>query len=264
MTVVDNSSNPEVAEVARRYGAGYVDPGTNLGFAAGVNRALEMLAVESVDALLLNPDARVSPEVVHALHLALQADPGLACVGPAQRWPGSEAQASSVWPWHTPARAWAEALGLARRPPAKFFLSGAVLLLRGTALADVGRFDERFFLYAEDEDWQRRAIGHGWRIAHHPEISAVHASGSTETEAERLRLRLHAATERYVRKWHGTLGWQSYRLAVVVGQTLRGITRGGWRGRSARALARLYLAGPDRSAVRAGAVPPGSPRPVGP
>ena len=37
VVVVDNSSDPAVADVAGRHRCGYVDPGRNLGFAGGVN-----------------------------------------------------------------------------------------------------------------------------------------------------------------------------------------------------------------------------------
>lgn len=256
VTVVDNGSDGEVERLARQHGARYLDPGANLGFAAGVNRALSGLSLPDVDVLLLNPDARIVPATLARLRQALEADPTLACVAPAQRPSDSAAESPACWPWHTPARAWAEALRLARRRPRRVFLSGAVLLLRGAALAEVGGFDERFFLYAEDEDWQRRAIAAGWRIRLCPDVAAVHSPGGTDDDLGRQQLRLHAATERHVRKWHGTAGWTSYRSAVVVGQLLRAATRRGWRRRAALRLVGLYLAGPDRRAMDTGVVPP--------
>jgi GT2 family glycosyltransferase len=255
VTIVDNSSDDAVARVAQRRGARYLDPGANLGFAAAVNRGLATLALPSVDVLLLNPDARLAAADVERLHDALRADPSLGCVGPGQRQPGATGAAPSRWPWHTPASAWAEALGFRRGRPDGWFLSGAALMLRGTALADVGGLDERFFLYAEDEDWQRRALGRGWRLGHRPEIVAEHASGGTETDLGRLQLRLHAAAERYVRKWYGAAGWAVYRSGVVSGQLVRVAVRRGARRRAAARLAGLYLRGPDRVARRQGAVP---------
>ena len=41
VTVVDNSSSPDVAAVCERLGVRYLDPGRNGGFAAGVNHALD-------------------------------------------------------------------------------------------------------------------------------------------------------------------------------------------------------------------------------
>lgn len=253
VVVVDNSSSAATAAVAGRAGARYLDPGRNLGFAAGVNLALAEAGGR--DVLLLNPDAAVEPAVVRALAEALAADPGLACVGPAQRLPGRP-PGDPRWAPHTPGGAWAEALRLRRRPGAATILSGAVLLLRGAALAELGPLDQRFFLYAEDEDWQRRAVAGGWRLGYRPELCATHRPGGTEGDPARFRLRLHAATEQLVRKWHGPAGWASYRAAVVTGQLLRAGAAGGPRRRSAWALARLYLAGPLRRARQAGAVPP--------
>ena len=254
VTVVDNGSDPEVRATVRELGARYDDPGANLGFAAGVNRALDALPA-SADVLLLNPDAAISSAEVSRLRRALHAKPDLACAAPALQPPGGGAPAPAGWAWHSPARAWAEALGLARWPPQRSFLSGAVLLLRAEARAEVGPFDERFFLYAEEEDWQRRALDAGWRIRYCADITAVHAPGGTDRDLARQQLRLHAATERYVRKWYGAGGWMLYRSAVIVGQLLRAVVRRGWRRRSALRLARLYLIGPDRSALAGGAVP---------
>lgn len=255
--VVDNSSSPATAELARTAGARYVDPGTNLGFTAAVNVALRILTDPERDVLLLNPDARIEPGQLARLSQELHARPDVACVAPAQHRPGSVDPSRARWPWHTPAGAWADAVGLARRRlrSSRYFLGGAVLLLRKAALVDVGPFDERFFLYSEDEDWQRRALERGWRVRLCPEVAAEHASGGTETDAVRHQLRLHAGIERFIRKWHGPSGWALYRVGTLFGLSLRLVVHRGGRRRSTARLARLYLAGPDRTARRAGAVP---------
>ena len=254
--VIDNSSSDDTAAVVASAGARYVDPGRNLGFAAAVNRALALLPDPGRDVLLLNPDARIDPDELRRLHEVLLAQPELACVAPAQR-DRSGASSRARWPWHTPAGAWADAVGLTRHRlrSARYFLGGAVLLVRKAALADVGGFDERYFLYSEDEDWQRRALERGWRVRLCPEVSAEHAAGSTESDPRRHRLRLHAAIERYIRKWYGPIGWVTYRAGTLFGLALRlAVQRGPRRTATAR-LARLYLTGPDRTAQRAGAVP---------
>jgi GT2 family glycosyltransferase len=120
----------------------------------------------------------------------------------------------------------------------------------------VGRFDERFFLYSEDEDWERRAVRRGWTVRYCPDITAEHAGGGTDASRTRVRLRLHAAIERYVRKWYGSLGWAVFRAGTLVGLGVRVAARRGAHRRSAVALCRLYLEGPDRAARRTGAVPP--------
>ncbi|HTZ08988.1 MAG TPA: glycosyltransferase, partial [Acidimicrobiales bacterium] len=142
VTVVDNSSSPATAAVVRGAGAAYVDPGANLGFPAAVNVALAARPDPGGDVLLLNPDARIDPATLGRLHAELRARPRAACVAPVLRGAGS-APSPNRWPWHTPAGAWAEALGLARLRlrSRRFFLGGAVLVVRGEALAEVGPLD---------------------------------------------------------------------------------------------------------------------------
>ena len=255
--VVDNSSSVATAAVARAAGARYVDPGANIGFAAAVNAALAQIDDPGRDVLLLNPDARITPDALEQLHAELMARPDVACVAPSQHTPGAGAAARARWPWHTPLGAWAEAVGLAGRRlrSSHYFLGGAVLLLRKAAVADVGRLDERYFLYSEDEDWQRRALKRGWTVRYCPEVVAEHAAGGTETDPVRLQLRLHAALERYVRKWYGAPGWAVFRAGTLVGLGLRMVVHRPARRRADARLAGLYLRGPDRVARRAGAVP---------
>lgn len=255
VVVVDNASDPATAALAERFHARYIDPGTNLGFAAGVNRALGLLALPETDVLLLNPDARIAEDAVAELHRTLRADPQLAAVAPAVHRDGSGRETPGRLAWHSPRGAWAEALGVRDGSRSNGFLSGAVLLVRGEALADVGMFDERFFLYAEDEDWQRRAVERGWQLRSCPDIVAWHDRGGSEADLSSQQLRLHAATERYVRKWYGRRGWFAFRSAVVAGQLARAVVRPGWRRRSALGLARTYVTGPVRLARRAGVLP---------
>ena len=73
VTVVDNSSSTEIRAVADRHHAAHVDPGANLGFAAGVNAALRtLLTAPPRDVQLVNPDANVRPDTIAALANHLQ------------------------------------------------------------------------------------------------------------------------------------------------------------------------------------------------
>jgi len=263
VTVVDNGSSPATAAVAEAAGADYVDPGANLGFAAAVNLALAHRHRPGGDVLLLNPDARIDPATLRGLQAELRARPRAACAAPVLRGSGSGGPSPNRWPWHTPAGAWAEAVGLARRRTRspRYFLGGAVLVLRGEALAEVGQLDERFFLYGEDEDWQHRAVRRGWELHQAGGLVAEHAAGGTDRDPVRHRLRLHSAVERYVRKWYGGRGWALYRAGTVLGLAARAALAGAARRPATVALLRLYLGSPDGAAVRAGAVPADGARP---
>jgi GT2 family glycosyltransferase len=256
VTVVDNSSSAATREVVRRAGASYMDPGDNLGFGAAVNVGLESMALRGLDVLLLNPDAVIGPDAVEQLQRELRSGPAVACAAPAQHRPGSDKPSSPVcWPFPTPTRAWAEAIGLGRFGRGWGYVTASVLLVRGEALMDVGGFDEGFFLYAEEADWERRATRRGWTVAYCPDASATHEGAATDHDPKRREVRFHAGVETYVRKWHGSLGWHSYQAATVVTALRRALVSKGPRRRASIDLARLYQSGPAGQARRRGMIP---------
>lgn len=245
VTVVDNSSMPEIAQLCDELGVRYIDAGANRGFGAGVNIGLAHRRSPDADVLLLNPDARIEPDAVRRLHDALRADPDLASVAPAQVDDRGEA-ARVEWPFPTPGNAWLEAIGLGERRRGARYVIGSVLLLRAEALAQVGGFDERFFLYAEETDWAYRAHRLGWRHALAPGIEAIHVGAGTSTDSLRREAHFHASQERYYRKHYGATGWFAARSAVWLGSMVRAIVLPGERGRAARRRAALYRLGPVR------------------
>ena len=252
IVVVDNSSAPDVREVCSGAGVTYLDPGSNLGFGAGVNVGLEHLGAlrsADVDVLLLNPDAVVQPEVVQALQARLGGSAGVGVLAPSQRDPSNGDQQRVAWPFPSPGRAWLEAVGLGRRLTAHpDFLIGSVLLLRAETIVEVGGFDERFFLYAEEADWQRRAAELGWQRLLCTDLEALHVGSGTSSNARRREVLFHAGQETYVRKWFGAAGWRRYRAAVVIGALARAVLAGGPARAAARSRISIYLAGPRRQA----------------
>jgi len=254
-TIVDNSSSPATAALARDAGAVYLDPGENLGFGSAVNRALERLALAECDVLLLNPDATIAPEMIERLRSRLNGSSELCCVAPAQHQPGSDGSSQVRWPFPAPAVAWADALGLGRLRHGWGFVIASVLLVSGSALVDIGGFDEGFFLYAEEADWERRATRQGWTVGYEPDAVAAHLGAGTQSDGLRRELQFHAGLERYVRKWHGPWGWKSYQVAKVIATTRRAVFGSAQRRQTSARLARLYLAGPYRSARCNGVIP---------
>lgn len=243
ITVVDNSSLAEIREITEDAGGAYLDPGFNGGFAAGVNHALGHRQTPQADVLLLNPDATITADDVAELHRALHAQPDLASVGPLQV-DGLGHPARTVWPFPSPARTWLEAVGLGRVSSAKDYVIGSVLLLRAEAIEDVGAFDERFFLYAEETDWAYRAHRRGWRHVAVGSAKAMHLGGATSSDPVQREVFFHASQERYLRKHFGNLGWSIARTGSVLGAGLRVLVLPGARRAAAARRARLYLRGP--------------------
>lgn len=245
VTVVDNSSLPEIAALCAELGVRYIDARRNGGFAAGVNLGLANRLRPGSDVLLLNPDARIHPRDITRLQHALRADSRLASVAPEQV--DADGRRSRVaWPFPSPVKTCLEALGLARFARGATYVIGAVLLLRAEALAQVGGFDERFFLYAEETDWAFRAHRLGWRHQVVAGVLAEHEGAATSTDSRLREAHFHASQERYFRKHFGAAGWQVARTGAWLGAVVRSVVLPGERGRAARRRAALYRLGPVR------------------
>jgi GT2 family glycosyltransferase len=243
VVVVDNSSNDAVHEVAVAHRASYVDPGRNLGFGAGVNVGLDCRPGHG-DVLLLNPDAVISAQGVAELAHVLHSADDIAAVAPVQEVPDSGEPARVAWPFPSPGGAWVEALGFGFLRTSPDFVIGSVLLLRAEALEEVGRFDEDFFLYAEEIDWQRRAATSGWRSVLCAGVVATHVGAGTGGDSRVREIHFQASHERYIRKHFGTRGWWSYRTATMVGAAMRALVLPGDRGRAAANRLHLFRKGP--------------------
>ena len=64
-------------------------------------------------------------------------------------------------------------------------VTGAFMLMRGEALAEVGDFDERFFMYAEDIDLCLRFIARGWKVRYWPDRAVVHVGAGSNADGRR-------------------------------------------------------------------------------
>jgi GT2 family glycosyltransferase len=90
--------------------------------------------------------------------------------------------------------------GQYNEPKEVFAWSGSSVLLRQAYLKDVGRFDERLFLYYEDFDLSWRGRARGWRYLYVPSslVRHVHTASTIEGSerfdyyVERNRLLVHA------------------------------------------------------------------------
>lgn len=240
VTIVDNSSQQEIADIAHTAGVRYWDPGANLGFGAGVNYALARRQSPGADVLLLNPDAVIQPQAVMRLQQAVRSDPRIATAGAVQT-DADGRRAQVTWPYPRPAQYVANALTLGRLIPDRpRYVIGSVLLVSAAALAEIGGFDETFFLYAEEADWQYRAHKAGWRNVVVDDAVASHVGGGTSVDNDRREVFLQAGQERFLRKHYGFIGWQLARWAVILGGLVRVLLLRGSRRAQARARVCLF------------------------
>jgi GT2 family glycosyltransferase len=129
------------------------------------------------------------------------------------------------------------------------------LLLSADALDNVGFFDERFFLYCEEVDWQRRAIANGWKIRTARSISCLHVWGGTTSNVNWQSLARDVALEQYIRKWFGATGWQLDRWRLVLRILVRSALKMQRPDTDALARLTLLLQQPSRAADRRGFPP---------
>jgi GT2 family glycosyltransferase len=194
VTVVDNDGNFRMDEAASLR---VVRPDGNLGFARGVNLGARDGTAAWI--LVLNPDTEPTPAALERLVAIADGCEDAAVLAPTLVYLDGSPQIGggrfAGW-----IREVGRITGLGRRvrsqrarmagefrsaqdePSATMdrqWVSGAVMLVRRSAFEDVGGFDERFFLYYEDEDLCRRLRARGWTVAVTPEVRIKHAVNGT-------------------------------------------------------------------------------------
>jgi GT2 family glycosyltransferase len=200
-----------------------------------VQRMLERLATAAIVVpRLLNQDLTLQRNVVPRTSFAVELvrASGASRLVTSPRW-------STHWN-HADARAVDAAIG-------------AVVVVRADAWADLGGFDERRFMYAEDLDLFWRARMRGWPIWFEPGASFVHLGGASagrRWSSPQRAVRVAAAEADMIRAHRpvgaaiATLGVMAAGTAARAGLALG--TRDRERARELAAFTRGYLARPRR------------------
>jgi N-acetylglucosaminyl-diphospho-decaprenol L-rhamnosyltransferase len=198
VVVVDNGSTDGSVDDwgARWPGVRLVQNGANLGFAGGVNAGLTDLA--GVDAVaLVNSDAFVEPGWLAPLVAALEEDPEVGAAAPKIVFaevapPTINNVGTEIGPsWEPRDRGYGELdRGQYDAPEDVWGWCGAAVLLRRAYLDQVGHFDERLFMYAEDTDLSWRGAKAGWRYRYVP-TSVVHHLHRASSGGQRTPLLDH-------------------------------------------------------------------------
>jgi GT2 family glycosyltransferase len=182
--VRDNASSDGTAEaIAAAFPQVELDVGErNLGFAGGVNTILRRSHAPWV--LLLNSDAWPEPGALREMVACGQRHPKAAAVTPRLLRPDGSPEVAA-WPFpsiRVTARAGRRSydpLGAHRTEHRVDWAVGAALLIRRTALEQVGELDESLFMYGEDLDWCWRAREAGWEIWLAPEAVVRHVGNAS-------------------------------------------------------------------------------------
>jgi len=232
VVVVDNASGDGSPIAARDAGARVVVANDeNVGFARAVNQGLEHTTASRV--LLLNPDARLEPAALGRLEALFTADPRVAIVAPLLRDERGRLRAGAGRA-ATVARRVGLCVPLVGRAPAfrpeyglpscedppravaeAGYVFGAAMLVDRRFLEEAGGFDERFFLFAEDEDLCRRARLAGRRVLIDGGAVADHVGGASSPDEAAMEGQRLFSTWRLFDKWEGRRAAEAYHLGVL-------------------------------------------------
>lgn len=237
--VVDHGSTDGTLELARdRFPAIRLVEQENRGLAAGWNRGIKETARRYV--LLLNSDAWLTADTVERLAAFADEHPDAAVIGPRLRNPDGTLQ-PSVRAFPTMWRLTTEYFGLRKLAPRSRalnefygggfdhestrevdFVKAACLLVRRSAIEEVGPADESFFLFSEEVDWCYRFRAAGWKVLFFPGAEVTHVGGeSWRREFDlgfREQLRGHV---RFFAKHRGMKEAERVRRLLIAGLRLR-------------------------------------------
>jgi len=242
VTVVDNASGDGSADMVADHfpWVRLICSERNLGFGAAHNLALRTARGRYL--LVLNSDATPGPGALRTLVAFLDAHLSVAVAGPRLRYPDGRVQPSRRR-FPTVATLLFESTQLQRfspdnavlrryymadrsddEPQEVDWLVGACLCVRAKAAAEVGLFDERFFMYSEELDWCRRFRAAGWRIAYVPEAEVMHLEGASARLDLGARDRFFQTSKlQYAAKWHGPMVARVLRGYVVLEYVARAV-----------------------------------------
>ncbi|AIG79728.1 Hypothetical protein AJAP_34605 [Amycolatopsis japonica] len=185
---VDNASGgSDVAEIkAAAPGVKLVESPVNSGFAGGCNLGARH-ATGTVLAFL-NNDARPAPGWVGAAVAELRAQPTVAAVASkVLDWDGTGTDfVDAGLTWFGMGYKRHAGSPLADVPAAEheiakdvLFATGSAMFVRAGVFAELGGFDERFFMFYEDVDLGWRLNLRGWRVRYVPESLTYHKHHAT-------------------------------------------------------------------------------------
>lgn len=226
VVVVDNGSTDGTLDILAARSDCELIRSTNVGYAAGMNRAFAA-SPPARSVLILNPDAALDPDSVAAMRDAL-ADPGVGIVAPRVREANGSLSPTlrrrptlgrvgglsfTGWP------AFAERI----EDPSAYesahdvdWAVGAILLVDAECYAALGGMDESYFLYSEETDFSLRAKDAGWVTRYTPNSGAVHVGGGSGENATTHMMKILNRVRIYRRLTGPVRGWLYLWASVLV------------------------------------------------
>jgi len=244
--VVDNASSDGSQEMVRATfpDVHLIANNENVGFARANNQAIRCSRGRYV--LLLNSDAFVRDQTIAQTVAFMDAHPDAGMVGCKLRYADGRLQPSCTT-FPTLFTELLIATQLERLfPKSRLFgayrmtywdfndirevdvIMGAYMLVRATAIEQLGMLDESYFMYSEEVDWCYRFKQNGWKVYFYPYVEAIHLwGGSSKPVRVEMLIQLYLSRVAFFRRYYGTTSANLLKLIVGFSCLLR-IGPGSW------------------------------------
>lgn len=241
VTVVDNNSQDSTHQIAKKFAfINFIKLDKNVGFAAANNIAIK--ATKAKQYLLLNSDTEITINSnLDTLINFSNKNPKIGIITPRLSLSTGKLDMACHRGEPTLMASLCYFLKLDRIfPSSKLFgayhltyknlndihtidaCSGACLLIKNKVIDAIGLLDERFFMYAEDLDWCKRARDAGYLIIYHPGGNVIHhkyKSGINTTSqkiAKNTRIHFYETMLQYYDKHHAQSSFKCFRILLKV------------------------------------------------
>jgi hypothetical protein len=202
----------------------FMELAVNRGYGAACNAAIRQASADGAPYVwLLNNDIAFEPGCLRELVRALDDDPNLAAVAPVVvEFDRPDIILSSGMKigmrfGRVSHRRWG--LSVASLPShveRVDAVEASALLIRTSAAAACGGFDEGFFMYSEDVEWSLRARDHGWALASVSTARVRHRLSQSSAPLDRIEYMIRNRI-RTVRLREGAMGQATFMAYMVFG-----------------------------------------------
>lgn len=183
-----------------------IDLKKNIGFGAANNLASKKASGEFL--LFINPDIELKDSSLSKLALLLRKFPELGIVGPRiveanknlpQPWTcGKKTSLLNILFRNSINKPWNK-----NKPTEVDWVSGTALIIGKKLFKELGGFDEKFFMYFEDQDLCLRAKKKKRKILFYPLVKIYHFNGKSWENTKDKKYHFYKSQDYFFQKHHG-------------------------------------------------------------
>lgn len=207
--VLENGSGDDLASLETKYAEErerikFIDSDKNLGFGAGHNLLAKNNTADNI--LVLNPDTQLKQkDVTEKLYELLNSCSEIGVVGPRLVGPTGKLQ---VWDH---GKYFLGNIGIcyyskSDKQTSVGWVSGACLMIKRGVFDQIGGFDERFFLYKEDDDLCVRVAKENLKVIYEPSIEIIHENQAIAKKSVWMK----KSMDLFLDKYRSDIGWPVY------------------------------------------------------